>query len=51
MVDHVHDLAYTDVPVFSAEAVKGLEFDGVVVVNAHQIFEVRHSAHDCSTWP
>jgi DNA helicase IV len=39
LVDHVHDLAYTDVPVFSAEAVKGLEFDGVVVVNAHQIFD------------
>ena len=38
-VDHVHDLAYTDVPVFTAEAVKGLEFDGVVVVNAHQIFD------------
>ena len=37
-VDHVHDLAYDDVPVFTAEAVKGLEFDGVVVVNAHQIF-------------
>ena len=39
LVDHVHDLAYGDVPVFSAEAVKGLEFDGVVVVNAHQIFD------------
>jgi DNA helicase IV len=39
MVDHVHDLAYSDVPVFSPEAVKGLEFDGVVVVNAHQIFD------------
>ncbi|HEX3087195.1 MAG TPA: ATP-binding domain-containing protein [Ilumatobacteraceae bacterium] len=38
-VDHVHDLAYNDVPVFTAEAVKGLEFDGVVVVNAHQIFD------------
>ncbi len=38
-VDHVHDLAYTDVPIFTAEAVKGLEFDGVVVVNAHQIFD------------
>jgi DNA helicase IV len=25
--------------VFTAEAVKGLEFDGVVVVNAHQIFD------------
>ena len=35
----LHDLAYTDVPVFTAEAVKGLEFDGVVVVNAHQIFD------------
>jgi len=38
-VEHVHDLDYTDVPVFTAEAVKGLEFDGVVVVNAHQIFD------------
>ena len=35
----MHDLAYGDVPVFTAEAVKGLEFDGVVVVNAHQIFD------------
>jgi DNA helicase IV len=39
LVDHVHDLAYGDVPVFTAEAVKGLEFDGVIVVNAHQIFD------------
>ena len=39
LVNHVHDLAYGDVPVFTAEAVKGLEFDGVVVVNAHQIFD------------
>ncbi|MEY2582329.1 MAG: hypothetical protein QOE09_2178 [Ilumatobacteraceae bacterium] len=39
LVRHVHDLAYGDVPVFTAEAVKGLEFDGVVVVNAHQIFD------------
>jgi DNA helicase IV len=39
MVDHVHDLAYGDVPVFTPEAVKGLEFDGVVVVNAHEIFD------------
>ena len=38
-VAHVHDLAHGDVPVFTAEAVKGLEFDGVVVVNAHQIFD------------
>jgi DNA helicase IV len=36
-VDHVHDLAATDVPLFSPEAVKGLEFDGVVVVNPHAI--------------
>ena len=39
VVDHVHELDYGDVPVFTAEAVKGLEFDGVVVVNAHQIFD------------
>ncbi len=38
-VSHVHDLAYGDVPVFTAETVKGLEFDGVVVVNAHQIYD------------
>ena len=35
----MHDLAHDDVPVFTAEAVKGLEFDGVVVVNAHEIFD------------
>jgi DNA helicase IV len=38
-VDHVHELAHDDVPLFTAEAVKGLEFDGVVVVNAHRIFD------------
>jgi DNA helicase IV len=38
-VDRVHDLAHDDVPVFGPEAVKGLEFDGVVVVNAHEIFD------------
>jgi DNA helicase IV len=38
-VDRVHDLGHDDVPVFGAEAVKGLEFDGVVVVNPHQIFD------------
>ena len=32
-VDHVHELADDDVPVFGPEAVKGLEFDGVVVLN------------------
>ncbi|MEO6652770.1 MAG: AAA family ATPase [Ilumatobacteraceae bacterium] len=36
-VDHVHELARLDVPLFSPESVKGLEFDGVVVVNPHQI--------------
>jgi len=36
-VDHVHDLASVEVPVFEAHAVKGLEFDGVVVVNPHEI--------------
>ncbi len=35
----MHDLAHDDVPVFAPEAVKGLEFDGVVVVNAHEIFD------------
>jgi DNA helicase IV len=38
-VDRVHDLGHLDVPVFHAEAVKGLEFDGVVVVNPHEIFD------------
>jgi hypothetical protein len=37
MVDHVHELARNEVPVFSAETVKGLEFDGVVVVEPHVI--------------
>ncbi len=36
-VDHVHELGHDDVPLFSPEAVKGLEFDGVVVVNPHDI--------------
>jgi DNA helicase IV len=36
-VDHVHDLAAHEVPLFSAEAVKGLEFDGVIVVEPHDI--------------
>jgi superfamily I DNA/RNA helicase len=34
---HVHDLERDQVPVFSPEAVKGLEFDGVIVVNPHEI--------------
>ena len=38
-VDRVHSLEQFDVPVFHAEAVKGLEFDGVVVVNPYEIFD------------
>ena len=37
-VDRVHGLAHDDVPLFHPEAVKGLEFDGVVVVNPHEVF-------------
>jgi len=36
-VDHVHELGHDDVPLFAPETVKGLEFDGVVVVNPHDI--------------
>ena len=38
--DHVHDLGHDDVPLFGPEQVKGLEFDGVVVVNPHEILDV-----------
>ena len=38
-VDHVHELGHDDVPLFGSEAVKGLEFDGVVVVNPHEILD------------
>ena len=38
-VDHVHELGHDDVPVFTPEAVKGLEFDGVVVVEPHVILD------------
>ncbi len=38
-VDHVHELGHDDVPLFTPDAVKGLEFDGVVVVNPHEILE------------
>ena len=37
-VDRVHGLGHDDVPLFHPEAVKGLEFDGVVVVNPHEVF-------------
>jgi DNA helicase IV len=36
-VDHVHELDPGELPVFGPEAVKGLEFDGVIVVNPHEI--------------
>ena len=36
-VDHVHELDAMELPVFGPEAVKGLEFDGVIVVNPHEI--------------
>ncbi len=36
---HVHLLEHDEVPVFEAEAVKGLEFDGVVVVDPEHIFD------------
>jgi DNA helicase IV len=38
-VGHVQKLAHHEVPVFGAEAVKGLEFDAVVVVNPHEILD------------
>jgi DNA helicase IV len=36
-VEYVHELAAGEVPIFEPHAVKGLEFDGVVVVNPHEI--------------
>jgi DNA helicase IV len=36
-VDHVHELDADQLPVFDPEAVKGLEFDGVIVVNPHEV--------------
>ena len=38
-VDHVHDLGHDDVPLFGPEQVKGLEFDGVVVVEPDAILD------------
>jgi DNA helicase IV len=38
-VGHVQALADDEIPLFTAEAVKGLEFDGVVVVNPGEIFD------------
>jgi DNA helicase IV len=36
-VDHVHELEANEVPLFTPEAVKGLEFDGVVVTAPDEI--------------
>jgi DNA helicase IV len=36
-VDHVHELDAVEIPLFGPEEVKGLEFDGVIVVNPHEI--------------
>lgn len=36
-VEHVHDLGPDEMPLFDPERVKGLEFDGVIVVNPHEI--------------
>ena len=49
-VDHVHELGHDDVPLFGPEEVKGLEFDGVVVVDPHEILDGTTAAPACSTW-
>ena len=38
-VDHVHELHPGEVPLFGPEQVKGLEFDGVVVVEPDEILD------------
>ncbi|MBA3289842.1 MAG: AAA family ATPase [Acidimicrobiia bacterium] len=38
-VDHLHQLAAQEVPLFGPEQVKGLEFDGVVVVSPEEILD------------
>jgi len=38
-VQRTQHLAHGEVPVFGPEAVKGLEFDGVAIVNAHEILD------------
>jgi DNA helicase IV len=43
-VDHVHDLGPGEVPLFGPELVKGLEFDGVVVVYPDEILQEGSSA-------
>ena len=38
-VERVQDLQRTHIPIFTPEAVKGLEFDAVVVVNPAEVFD------------
>jgi len=38
-VGRVQDVGRTEIPMFSPEAVKGLEFDAVVVVNPAEVFD------------
>jgi len=38
-VDHLHQLHAGEVPLFGPEQVKGLEFDGVVVVQPDEILD------------
>ena len=38
-VDHLHQLHHGEVPLFGPEQVKGLEFDGVVVVEPDEILD------------
>ena len=49
-VDHVHELHRGEVPLFGPEQVKGLEFDGVVVVNPTRSSTARREAPACCTW-
>jgi DNA helicase IV len=47
-VDHVHNLDAHEVPLFEPHAVKGLEFDGVVVVNPHEIMRLGEGNDDAA---
>ncbi len=38
-VTHVQEVSRSEIPIFTPEAVKGLEFDAVVVVNPAEIFD------------
>jgi DNA helicase IV len=38
-VERVQELERTHIPIFTAEDVKGLEFDAVVVVNPAEVFD------------